>query len=252
MDNLKLFGLIGESLKHSFSERYFKEKFLREGLENCDYRNFELNSIEEFPELVKLFPKLRAVNITMPYKEQILKYIDVLDEEAEKVGSVNVVTIKKYDKKTIVKGYNTDIYGVEVTLLHSLKNKNVKALILGTGGAAKAVKYVLDKLSIENNFVSRKSQKDAKFLYQDVSQRVISEHKLIINTTPLGMFPKVNFCPDLNYQFLSKEHLLIDLIYNPPLTKFLQKGKDMGATVINGEEMLISQAEKSWEIFCSM
>jgi len=251
MEKLKLFGLIGESLKHSFSERFFKQKFEKENLLMCEYKNFELDNIEEFPNLIKLFPELIAVNVTIPYKEQILKYIDVLDEQASKIGSVNVVVIKRYEKKIIFKGYNTDAYGIEITLLNTLKNFDINALILGTGGASKAVVFVLKKLGINYNLVSRKKQKGAKYLYQDLSKRIINDHKLIINTTPLGMFPNVNYFPDLQYQHLSKDHTLVDLIYNPPVTNFLKKGKEMGATIVNGQEMLISQAEKSWEIFCN-
>lgn len=249
MEKLKLYGLVGKSLGHSFSERYFKNKFSESKLLKHDYRNFELDSIEEFPKLIKLFPELRAVNVTIPYKEQILKYIDILDEQAEEVGSVNAVVIKRFDKKNILKGYNTDVYGFEVTLLNTLKDYDIHALVLGTGGASKAVVYVLKKLGITFSLVSRKNHDDVKYLYQDLSERIISENKLIINTTPLGMFPKVNYCPDINYNFLTNDHILIDLIYNPPLTNFLHKGKERGATIVNGQEMLISQAERSWEIF---
>lgn len=249
MTDLKLFGLIGRTLKHSFSERYFKQKFNKENYKNFDYRNFEIDAIEEFPGLIKFFPELLGVNVTMPYKEEILKYVDILDEQAEQIGSVNVVVIKRYAKKNVLKGYNTDAYGIEVTLLHSLKDMNVNALVLGTGGAAKAVTYVLNKLGIENNYVSRKKRKEVKYLYQDLSKRIIEENKLIINTTPLGMYPKVDYCPAIPYEYLTNEHILIDLIYNPSLTRFLQKGKEAGATVVNGDEMLTSQAEKSWEIF---
>jgi shikimate dehydrogenase len=251
MAQFKLFGLIGTSLKHSFSERYFKEKFAKSSMDYCDYRNFELETIEEFPQLIKLFPELLAVNVTHPFKEQVIKYLDFVDEQAQKIGAVNVVVIKRYEKKIVLKGYNTDVYGIEVSLLHSLTDFNKKALILGTGGAAKAVQFVLKKLNINFNLVSRKQLQNVKYLYQDLSQRIIDEHKIIINTTPLGMFPKVDFAPDIPYDFISENHILFDLIYNPPLTKFLQFGKNKGATIINGQEMLIKQAEKSWEIFCS-
>ncbi len=251
MSELKLYGLIGETLGHSYSQRYFKQKFAKENLKNYDYRNFELSSIEEFPLLIDLFPELLAVNVTMPYKEQIMKYIDIIDPQAQEVGSVNVVVVKRYDKKVVLKGYNTDIYGIEVTLLHTLKDKQYSALVLGTGGAAKSVKFVLNKMNIKNDFVSRKKLDDVKYLYQDLSKRVIEEHKLIINTTPLGMYPNTDFCPPIPYEHLTNKHILIDLIYNPAITKFLQKGKDAGAEIVNGNEMLVLQAERSWEIFCS-
>jgi shikimate dehydrogenase len=251
MTNFKLFGLIGLSLKHSFSERYFKEKFAKNGYTNCDYKNFELDSIDDFPELLELFPELLGLNVTHPYKEQIIKYLDIIDQQAKDIGAVNVVIIKRYEKKTVLKGYNTDIYGVESTLMHSLENFNVKALVLGTGGAAKAVKYSLKKLNIQFDLVSRTQQTSVKYLYQDISKRIIEEHKVIINATPLGMYPNVEAAPAIPYEYLTKNHILIDLIYNPPLTKFLQYGKKAGATIVNGQEMLIKQAEKSWELFCS-
>ncbi|MBN2892919.1 MAG: shikimate dehydrogenase [Bacteroidales bacterium] len=249
MADLKLYGLIGETLKHSFSERYFKQKFAKENNYNCDYRNFELDSIDEFPRLIKLFPELLGVNVTMPYKEKIMDYVDILDEQADEVGAVNVVVIKRYDEQVILKGYNTDVYGIEVTLMNTLKETNLKALVLGTGGASKSVIYVLNKLGIESSRVSRKLHDDVKYLYQDISKRVIEENLLIINTTPLGMFPNVDYCPEIPYEHLTTNHILIDLIYNPPMTNFLKKGQEMGSTVVNGQEMLTSQAEKTWEIF---
>ncbi len=248
---MRLYGLIGQSLSHSFSERYFKQKFYKEGLTDCDYRNFEIPVIEDFLELIKLFPELRGVNVTIPYKRQIIKYIDFIDDEAKQAGAVNVVLIKRYPHKNILKGYNTDIYGFESTVLNVLKNTKVKALILGTGGAAHSVSYVFRKLGIEYDYVSRISQIEVKFLYQDLSERIMNEYKLIVNTTPLGMYPHTNTAPDIPYKYLTKEHILVDLIYNPPLTKFLEYGKNAGSTIVNGQEMLIKQAEKTWEIFCT-
>ena len=251
MAKIKLFGLIGGSLSHSYSERFFNEKFLKNDLTTCDYRNFELDSIDEFPRLLRLFPELVGLNVTIPYKEKILKYVDVLDEQAKIVGAANTLVIKRYDKKIIVKGYNTDVYGFEMSLLHTISDFTEKALILGTGGASKSVKYVLDKLKIENNTVSRRQEKHAKYLYQDISKKVLNNYKIIINCTPLGMYPNVESAPDIPYSDLTKNHVLIDLVYNPPTTKFMQYGISAGASVINGLEMLKSQAEKSWEIFCS-
>ncbi len=248
---MRLFGLIGQSLSHSFSERYFKQKFRKEGLTDCDYRNFEIPTIEDFLELIKLFPELRGVNVTIPYKRQIMKFLDFIDEKAKQAGAVNVVLIKRYAHKNILKGYNTDTYGFESTVLNVLKDTSVKALILGTGGAAHSVSYVFRKLGIEYEYVSRISQIEVKFLYQDLTERIINEYKLIVNTTPLGMYPHTSAAPDMPYEYLTNEHILIDLIYNPPLTKFLEYGKKAGSTVINGQEMLIKQAEKTWEIFCT-
>lgn len=251
MPELKLFGLIGNPLTHSFSERYFKEKFAHEKLNQYDYRNFELESIDEIPELLNLFPELYGFNVTHPFKEEIFKYLDLVDEQAKTIGAVNVVLIKHYDQKNILKGFNTDIYGLEATLMNVLENIETKVLILGTGGSSKSLAYILDKLNIEYDLVSRTQQKDVKYLYQDLSNRVILEHQMIINTTPLGMYPKTDFAPEIPYEFITKKHILIDLIYNPALTKFLKYGQNAGATIINGTEMLIKQAEKSWEFFCT-
>lgn len=251
MSGLKLFGLLGSSLVHSYSEFFFNTKFKKLGLNNYVYKNFEIQSIEEFPEIIKLFPELVGLNVTNPFKEDILKFVDVLELEAKKVGAVNTLLLKKFDNKTIIKGYNTDIYGFEILLLMVVKDFSQKTLVLGTGGAAKSVKYVLDKLEIESSFVSRKKQPISKYFYQDLSKRIIQEHKIIINCSPLGTYPNVNYCPQIPYEHLTKEHILIDLVYNPQVTKFLQYGLVHGATVINGLEMLYSQAEKSWEIFQS-
>lgn len=248
---VKLYGLIGQTLIHSFSERYFKQKFASQNLQDCDYRNFELPSIEDFPQLLELFPELLGVNVTMPYKKEIMKYLDFIDEQAKEVGAVNVVTIKRFPSKDVLKGYNTDIYGFESTMLNVAKDKKYKALVLGTGGASAAVTYVLKKLNIEYSLVSRYQQKDVKYTYKDLSQKIINEHLIIINTTPLGMYPHIDYAPEIPYNFLTNEHILIDLIYNPALTKFLKLGKQHGTTIINGQEMLIKQAEKTWEIFCS-
>lgn len=249
MSGLKLFGLIGETLKHSFSERYFEEKFTKLGLKDYDYRNFEISSIEEFTKLLEFFPELRGVNVTFPYKQQIMEYLDFIDPEAELVGAVNVVLIQHFENKNVLRGYNTDIYGFEVSLLNFVRASNVKALVLGTGGASKAVTFVLKKFNIEYDLVSRTLQNGTKYLYQDLSKKIISEHNLIINTTPVGQFPNVDIYPAIPYEYLTKEHYLIDLIYNPQITKFLQFGKEKGAMILNGIEMLILQAEKSWDLF---
>jgi len=249
MTDLKLFGLLGKSLVHSYSEYFFNTKFKNLGLKNYVYKNFEIQTIDELPELLKLYPELIGLNVTIPYKEEIIKKIDILEKEAEKVGAVNTILLKKNKNNTIITGYNTDIYGFENLLFKVVKDFKEKALVLGTGGAAKSVKYVLDKFNIKSSFVSRQKQVNSNYDYQNLDKKIIIEHKIIINCSPLGTYPNILTCPDIPYKNLTKEHILIDLVYNPQVTKFLQHGIDCGATTINGLEMLYSQAEKSWEIF---
>ncbi|KAA3640402.1 MAG: shikimate dehydrogenase [Bacteroidetes bacterium] len=244
---MRLFGLIGYPLSHSFSKKYFTEKFEKEGILNCRYELFPLESIEKFPELVKIQPDLAGLNVTIPYKELVIPFLDELDEAAEAVGAVN--TIRKKDGK--LKGFNTDIYGFEqslVNLLDTRDHKPEKALVLGTGGAAKAVIYVLKKLNIDSHTVSRHAGK-GYFTYDDLNDHIIGEHRLIINTTPLGMSPNINNLPLIPYPSLGPEHFLFDLVYNPAITAFLAKGKNAGAAISNGLEMLYLQAEKAWDIW---
>ena len=239
------FGLIGKNIEYSFSRAYFKNKFEVEGLEHS-YENFDLQTIDEFPEISKNTKQLKGLNVTIPYKEAIIPYLDKLNKKAEKIGAVN--TIKITEKGKLI-GYNTDYYGFQNTLKPFLKPLHKKALILGTGGASKAIAYSLRKLNIDFSYVSRHKSEKAEFTYKDLNESIVSNHQIIINCTPLGTYPNTNQCPDIPYDGISKEHLLFDLIYNPAETKFLSIGKSKGASICNGLKMLELQAEKAWEIW---
>ena len=245
---MKRFGLIGFPLTHSFSKKYFSAKFEKENISDCAYENYEIPEIEQFTSIIKNNPDLKGLNVTIPYKQQVLPYLDSLDVSAEFVGAVNVIKIGS-DKK--LKGYNSDYYGFLESLKRMLPENfsSIKALILGTGGAAKAVEGALKTLKIEYKYVSR--QKDGILSYDQLTKDVIEDHKLIINTSPLGMFPKTEKCPDIDYSFIGQGHFLFDLVYNPEITLFMQKGIDQGAVVKNGLEMLHLQAEEAWKIWNS-
>ncbi|MBC7747157.1 MAG: shikimate dehydrogenase [Methylotenera sp.] len=244
---MKRFGLIGFPLTHSFSKKYFSAKFEKENISDCAYENYEILEIEQFTSIIKNNPDLKGLNVTIPYKQQVLPYLDSLDVSAEFVGAVNVIKIGS-DKK--LKGYNSDYYGFLESLKRMLPEKfSLKALILGTGGAAKAVEGALKTLKIEYQYVSR--QKDGILSYAQLTKEVIEDHKLIINTSPLGMSPKTDTFPDIDYSFIGQGHFLFDLVYNPEVTLFMQKGIDQGASVKNGLEMLHLQAEEAWKIWNS-
>lgn len=252
MAKLNLFGLIGYPLTHSFSKKYFSNKFEKEEISNCQYELFPIESIDELPFLIQKHPSLKGLNVTIPYKEVVFPFLNEIDEAAKKVGAVNTIKIK--DGKLI--GYNTDVYGFEISLKKSLaehfKNKpntkNKATLILGTGGAAKAVAYVLKKLNIDFKFVSRQAHK-GNLMYQDLNKEILQDHFLIINTTPLGTAPNIQNCPSIPYNFINDSHFLYDLVYNPEKTLFLNNGAKNGARTSNGLEMLYLQAEKAWEIW---
>lgn len=241
---MKTFGLIGYPLGHSFSEKYFSEKFIDERIKECEYRNFPIENIEALALLRQNTPTLSGFNVTIPYKEQIIQYLDTIDAQAEAIGAVNCVRIES-EKLT---GYNTDAYGFRNSLLALIGNKRPRALILGTGGASKAVKYVLNELGIEHQTVSR-TKTDDYICYSDLCGEVMKRYHLIINTTPLGTFPNIETAPDIPYDQLCEDNFLFDVVYNPPLTKFLALGKQHGAQVMNGYRMLVDQAEKSWKIW---
>lgn len=243
---MKQFGLIGYPLSHSFSKGYFAEKFAKENIVDCKYDVFPLEKIEDFVELCNDKKNLIGLNVTIPYKEKIIPFLDELDETAANIGAVN--TIKFSNGKKI--GYNSDAYGFEMSLIPLLKQHHTKALILGTGGASKAVEYVLRKLGISFQYVSRNKNEKA-ISYEEVNELIIHNSKLIINTTPIGMYPNVNNAPEIPYNVITDKHLLYDLIYNPEETLFLKKGKEKGAQTKNGLEMLYLQAERSWEIWNS-
>lgn len=242
-----LYGLIGYPLSHSFSKKYFAEKYKAEGIAGHFYELFPLESITELPRLITQFPNLKGLNVTIPYKELVLPYLDEIDEEAKAVGAVN--TIKITEGK--LKGYNTDIYGFEFSLMKICKQAPQMpqgAMILGTGGAAKAVAHVLKKLNISYIYVSRMA-KPTQTTYSELNQDYIETYPLIINTTPLGMSPNTESCPDLPYPLLSERNVLYDLVYNPEKTLFLKKGAEQDTLIKNGLEMLHLQAIKAWEIW---
>jgi len=241
---VKTFGLIGYPLEHSFSGKYFTEKFEKENIENCEYRLFPLENIQEFENLKK--QEIAGLNVTIPYKEQIIPFLDKLDEHAATIGAVNVVQFKEGETK----GYNSDYYGFKNSLLKFLPTDfNSKALILGTGGASKAIKKVLEDINIPFSVVSRKEGHDLTYTDLNQNPEIIKENKLIINTTPLGTYPDIENKPSVPYTLLTEDHNLYDLVYNPAETAFMKAGKKQGAQVLNGLEMLIGQAEKSWEIW---
>ena len=247
---MKKYGLIGYPLTHSFSKRFFTEKFEKENI-GAVYENFEIDSISLFPEIIKNNPELNGLNVTIPYKEQVIPFLNELDEAAEKVGAVNTVKINRTKQGAWLKGFNTDTYGFESTLEPLLKPHHKKALILGTGGASKAIKFVLNKLVIDFISASIEELKDKEISYAEVDKNVMTERLLIINATPLGTYPKVETYPPIPYEYISEKHLLFDLVYNPEETLFMKKGKEQGATVKNGYEMLLQQALKSYAIWNS-
>ena len=241
---MKRYGLIGHPLKHSMSRHLFNEKFEYEGLD-CVYQHFDLKSLDELREVMEKYPDLCGFNVTIPYKEAIISILNEMDSVAKEVGAVNVVKITNGK----LKGYNTDVYGFEQLLNRAINGKETDhALVLGTGGASKAVQYVLKKKGIPYSMVSRDAEK-GDYTYDTLTDEVLHQNHLIINTTPLGMAPQVDGFPDIHYQALSKKHILIDLIYNPKETAFMELGKTWGAKVYGGMQMFEEQAKKTWEIF---
>lgn len=242
---MRRFGLIGEHLPHSFSARYFAEKFEQEGIEGCEYSLYELPNIEALEGLLNSTEGLEGFNITIPYKLDVMRYLDELSPEAEAIGAVNCVRI--FEDRMV--GHNTDVIGLRDSMVEFLGDyRPERALILGTGGASLAVIYVLRGLGIEYQVVSRRA-KEGWITYDDITPELLRMTELIVNTTPLGTFPNVDSAPDLDYNMLTPSHHLFDLVYNPPLTKFLAEGQARGAKICNGEVMLIGQAEASWQIW---
>lgn len=244
---MKKYGLIGMPLGHSFSQKYFTEKFTKENID-AEYNLYQLESITDLPKLIEREPNLCGFNVTIPYKEQVIKYLNSIDSEAADTGAVNVVKIYRQNNQLILKGFNSDIYGFYETLKPMLRPEHKKALILGTGGASKAVAAMMRKLNIEYKFVSR-SKKDNNLTYSDLNQSILSEYLIIVNTTPVGMYPNCNQYPDIPYELLTSKHIAYDLIYNPLETKFMQLAKQQGVQTHNGLDMLHLQAEKAWEIW---
>lgn len=243
---MEVYGLIGFPLTHSFSKKHFTEKFFIEKLD-CVYENFEIESLAQITSIVTQTENLKGFNVTIPYKEKIIPYLTEIDATAIEVGAVNTVKVDRINGKLKLKGFNTDVWGFENSLVPFLKNKNVKALILGNGGASKAIVYVLNKLKIPFKVVSR-SVSGNHLNYNDLNEKVIQEHLLIINTTPVGTLDDKNILP-LPYFAITSKHICYDLIYNPTETHFLKMAKQQEASIKNGLEMLHLQAEKAWEIW---
>ena len=243
----KLYGLIGKSLSHSFSPSYFAKKFEREQISNASYQAFEIDSIQKFPALLEQYPTLNGLNVTIPYKEEIIPYLDELAATAEAVGAVNTIQFK--NNRLI--GHNTDVVGFQNSLVEMLGTTSCsRALILGTGGAAKAVAYSLRQLGIDYQYVSR-NPKEGQFSYDALDGSLLEKHLLLVNTTPLGMYPKLESAPDLAYEQLSAQHFCYDLVYNPAVTRFLALAQAQGAKICNGLAMLHGQAEAAWDIWNS-
>lgn len=246
---MRLYGLIGYPLSHSFSAKYFAKKFETESISDAGYSLFPLESISLLPALLQQQPYLQGFNVTIPYKVAILPYLDSISEEAAAVGAVNCVRIERNASGKILTGYNTDVYGFRNSLLPLLKSFHTHALVLGTGGAAKAVCYTLKELGIKFTLVSRSGDGVTSLNYSDLTVELINDNLLIINTTPAGTYPDTDTCPDIPYSYLGNRHILFDLVYNPAETKFLRLGREAGTTTLNGLKMLELQAEKSWEIW---
>ena len=242
---IKRFGLIGKNIAYSFSKKYFTEKFSAALFDDCSYENFDIASIEQFPEIVKNNPSLRGLNVTIPYKEAIIPYLDKLSKKASQIGAVNVI---RFTKKGKLKGYNSDYYGFKKSIQPLLQPHHKRALLLGTGGAAKAVAFALEELDILYTFVSREASENT-IDYSRVNTTSFDNYQIIINCTPLGTHPNTEEFPPIPYDFFTSKHLAYDLIYNPEQTQFLKKAKKKGAVTKNGDEMLVVQAEKAWKIW---
>ncbi|WP_316798818.1 shikimate dehydrogenase [Pedobacter frigidisoli] len=245
---MKTYGLIGYPLSHSFSKKYFTEKFLNERIADHRYELFPIEDIKALPDLLNANPTLCGINVTIPHKVNVLCYLNEVDEAADQIGAVNCISIKSFDGENYLKGYNTDAYGFEESLKPLLAPHHQKALVFGDGGAAKAVKYVLEKLGIAYQVVVRKATPGA-ILYSEITPEILASHKLLINTTPLGMSPNIDTYPEIDYSLMDSNYLAYDLVYNPLGTAFLAKAAAQGAQIKNGLEMLYQQAEKAWAIW---
>ena len=242
------YGLIGFPLKHSFSKDYFNSKFLSERID-AEYINFEITSITELESVIKNHPKLKGLNVTIPYKEQVIPYLSKLSENARKIGAVNVIKIDRKKKKVELTGYNSDITGFKQSIEPLLQPHHQRALILGNGGAAKAIFYGLLQLGLSATYVSRQKSSGEILTYPELSPEIMETHTVVVNCTPVGMWPKVDEYPLIPYQLLTGKHLLYDLLYNPNETLFMKKGEEQGALVKNGLEMLLLQAFAGWNIW---
>ena len=239
------FGLIGKDISYSFSKKFFTQKFINDGLNNCSYENYDISSISKLLEVIN-DTKIKGLNVTIPYKESVIELLNHIDPIAKKIGAVNTI---KIDKQNKLLGYNTDYIGFKQSLESNISNQK-RALILGTGGASKAIVYALKTLNIKTLIVSRKNREGC-ITYEDVSNQIIKDHTIIINCTPLGTYPNIEECPKIPYEYITDRHLCYDLIYNPIKTKFLILSEKKGASIINGNEMLENQAMESWKIWNS-
>jgi shikimate dehydrogenase len=239
------YGLVGKNISYSFSKNYFTKKFEDSNSVDCSYENFDIQDIQEFPDIIKNNPKLKGLNVTIPYKETVIPFLDELSKKAAKMGAVNTI---KFTENGKLKGYNTDYYGFQKALKPLLESHHKKALILGTGGASKAVAFALDELGILYTFVSRQATENT-IDYNRINATTFDNYQIIINCTPLGTSPNTDACPDIPYEYFTAKHIAFDLIYNPSETLFLKKAKDNGAITKNGMEMLVFQAEKAWKIW---
>lgn len=246
---MQLYGLIGKKLAHSFSPDFFSEKFSRLKI-NAEYRLFEMDRIDDIFNVITDHPELKGFNVTVPYKIEIMRLLDETDPLARETASVNTVKVDWINNKPLLKGYNTDVIGFERSLLKIIQGKQIsRALVLGSGGSARAITYVLQKQNIPHQIVSRNPVVSKMLSYAHLDEKLIGEHQLIINTTPLGMYPDVGKAPKIPYQYIGGEHILYDLIYNPSETMFMRLGRENGAIANNGLEMLQIQAEESWKIW---
>lgn len=241
------YGLIGYPLEHSFSISFFNEKFKSENID-AQYLNFEIPTIEALPEILASNPELKGLNVTIPYKQRVISFLDVVSPEARAIGAVNVIRVIQENNEVILKGYNSDVIGFTKSIEPMLKDYHKKALILGTGGASKAIDFGLSSLGLETVFVSR-YERPGTIQYDKITPNVVKEYNVIVNCTPCGMFPHTDECPLLPYEAMDEKTILYDLIYNPDQTLFLQKGLKQGATVKNGLEMLLLQAFASWDFW---
>ena len=241
------YGLIGYPLGHSFSISYFNQKFADENIDAV-YENFEIPTIDDFMEVVETNPELKGLNVTIPYKEKVIPYIDILSPEARAIGAVNVIKIERSEKRILLKGYNSDLIGFTQSIQPMIEKDHKIALILGTGGASKAIQYGLKSLGLETLFVSR-YDRPGTIQYKDVTPDVVKEYNVIVNCTPCGMYPHTDECPELPYEAMDSKTILYDLIYNPDTTLFMKKGEEYGAQTKNGLEMLLLQAFASWDFW---
>ncbi len=239
-------GLLGKNISYSFSKEYFKNKFINEEIDNVSYDNFDIEDITLFPSIINETKGLKGMNVTIPYKETVIPFLDKLNKKARAIGAVNTIKINKKGKLI---GYNTDCYGFKKSIAPYLNENHKSALILGTGGASKAVIYSLKKLDIQCHYVSRNVSKKVSYTYSELNEDIIKQHLIIVNCSPVGTFPNINDCPNIPYGGITNNHILFDLIYNPDETKFLKLGKEKNATAINGLKMLKLQAEKAWSIW---